>query len=449
MPYEGEYAGYRSIHRLVGADAVQQLLKRSKVAAPRQNQNNPIPKTAPKPSSEAPSYVVGIDGSYSEVPVRNGYPGANVGYCTVASVLINMELIEELDKERPVDPQQFRQTEEAAAIDAALPGSNVVTRDHISARDAFREAVFDVMHDTVVDEEDNTRLLDTFEALLALKPKGRKQSCPYGHIGCDQRVLIPAGNSHCPCEKSKVLYSTDALRIHERFSDDGTNGEVFGLVSEVWGKVLLVHLLRCFERQGLLGQLGRLAFVMDGPLGVFGPPAWISAAISAELKRINEIYRKQSGTDLLIVGIEKTGTFVTHFDEIDHTDQPGVPRFSPQTYLMLTDKYIKKRINFSDSTKRYGVDTYFGRKFFYKGSTGGRIVASIPFLDDEQDTLDTDDISLYPEFGAACRLLDKLASNRYPNAVTPLVSAHAEAAIPLELGRKVLQQLAKALMRSV
>jgi hypothetical protein len=186
---------------------------------------------------------------------------------------------------------------------------------------------------------------------------------------------------------------------------------------------------------------------MDGPLGVFGPPAWLSHAITRELKRINALYRNHTGTDLLILGIEKTGTFVTHFDEIDQTEQPGVPRFDPQSYLLLTDKYIKSRISLSDSQKRYGVDTYFGRKFFYKSASGGRIVASIPFLTNEQDTLDTDDVSLYPQFGNACALLDKLASNRFPNAVMPLVSAHAEAAIPLELGKKVLQQLAKALMR--
>jgi hypothetical protein len=107
--------------------------------------------------------------------------------------------------------------------------------------------------------------------------------------------------------KANAIYSTDALRIHERFSHDGTNGEAFGLVSEVWGKILLVHLLRCFERQGLLDKLDRLAFVLDGPLAVFGPPAWISASISAELKRINGVFRKKSGTDLLILGIEKTG----------------------------------------------------------------------------------------------------------------------------------------------
>jgi hypothetical protein len=446
MPYEGEYAGYRSIRRLVGADAVQQLLKRAKVVPPHADQNNPKPVPAPAPSTEAPSFVVGIDGSYNEVPVRNGYPGAHVGYCTVASILINLKLIDELDEERPVDPKLFRKTEEAATVDAALPGSNVITRNHTAARDAFREAVFDVLHDKVVDEEDKTRLLDTYEALLAYKPQGRGQACPYDHLGCDRHVTITNGNTNCPCGKYP-LYSSDALRIHERFSHDGANGEVFGLVSEVWGKVLLVHLLRCFERQDLLDQVGRLAFVMDGPLGVFGPPAWLSAAISAELKRINAKVRMKTGTDLLILGIEKSGTFVTHFDEIDQTEQAGVPRFNTKTYLMLTDRYIKDRISLSDSQKRYGVDTYFGRKFFYKSASGGRIVASIAFLTDEQDTLDTDDVSLYPQFGTACALLDKLASNRYPNAVTPLVSAHAEAAIPLELGQKVLKQLAKALMR--
>src|SRR5437773_1036325 len=188
MPYEGEFAGYRSIRRLVGADAVQQLLKRAKVALPHANQNNPKPSKAPDPSTGAPEFVVGIDGSYNEVPVRNGYPGAHVGYCTVASVLINLKLIDQLDDERPVDPQLFRKTEEAATVDAALPGSNVITRNHTSARDAFREAVFDVLHDKVVDEEDKTRLLDTYEALLGRKPQEKGQTCPYDHLGCDQHV---------------------------------------------------------------------------------------------------------------------------------------------------------------------------------------------------------------------------------------------------------------------
>ena len=185
---------------------------------------------------------------------------------------------------------------------------------------------------------------------------------------------------------------------------------------------------------------------MDGPLAIFGHPAWLSAAISRELKRLNAVVRAAAQRDLLILGIEKTGTFVGHFDEIDKAED-GSANFASRTFMLPTDKYIKDRIIFSTSTKRYGLDTYFGRKLFYKTASGARIVADIPFLNDDQDSLETDDISLYAEFGSACALLDALASSRFPNSVSPLISAHAQAAIPLRLGTKVLQQLAKALMR--
>jgi len=100
----------------------------------------------------------------------------------------------------------------------------------------------------------------------------------------------------------------------------------------------------------------------------------------------------------------------------------------------------------SDSHKRYGEDTYFGRKFFYKAQSGARIVTSIPFLSEEQDTIDSDDISLYPQFAAICTLLDRVVSSRHANSVSPLIAANAQAAIPLQLGSRVLTELAKALL---
>lgn len=447
MPFEGEFAGYKPLQRIAQSDRVQQLLRRARVFGQSSAAAAPAPQAAPAAPSTLPEFVVAIDGSYAEVDVKNGYPGAKVGYCTVASVLVKIREMDRLDEVRPVDPREFRKTEEAATVDAALPGCNVITRNHTSARDSFRESVFDVLHDAIVDEEDRTRLQDTYEALLALKPQSRSQACPYQPDGCDQHLTVAPGLTSCVCPSRRPVYSTDALRIHERFWDTGTNGEAFGLVMQLWERLLPIHLLRCFERRGWLDRIHRLAFFVDGPLGVFGPPAWLSAAISTELKRLNVLVRAKTGNDILIIGVEKTGAFVTHFDEIDQTETPGKARFDTRSYLLLTDRYIKERICYSDSEKRYGVDTYFGRKFLYKTASGTRIVASVPFLDDAQDTLDSDDVSLYPQFGTACAMLDKLVSSRYPNSLSPLISAHSHAAIPLHLGAKVLQQLARALMR--
>lgn len=448
MPYENEFAGYRSLQRIADAERVKQLLSRSRVYTTSSQTAVDPPCAAPSFSEALPEFVVAIDGSLAEVDVKNGYPGAKIGYLSVASVLLDLSAIDALDEQRPADPTEFRKTEQAATIDAALPGSNVITRTHSSARVAFREEVYDIFHNSVVDVEDRTPLLDTYEVLLALKPTSRPQACPYQpDTGCSEHFVIGKGLSTCQCSERRPIWSTDALRCHESYRDTGTNGEAFGEMMQVWERILLLHLLRAFERRNMLDRVHRLAFFLDGPLALFGHPAWLSAAISLELKRINKKVRAATGSDLIIVGIEKSGQFVAHFDELDQTEVPGSVRFAPGQFLLLTDRYIKERVIFSNSTKRYGLDTYFGRKFFYKTSSGARIVASIPFLEDSQDTLSSADCTLYPAFPVTCALLDKLVCSRFPNALTPIVSAHAQAAIPLHLGAKVLEQLARALMR--
>lgn len=451
MPYENEFASYGPLRRIVESERVQTLLGRANVYKPDEaadSSDGSKPSETPEWDANLPRFVVAIDGSYTEVPVKTGYPGAKVGYVTVASVLMDLSLIELLDSDRPVDPVQYRKTESASAIDAALPGSNVVTRRQKAARSSFREELFDYFNSIIIDEEDGIPLIETYEALLDLKPTTQKQKCPYqfDELDCNYEFSrLPKGHSKCP-SCGGVVFSTDALRIHERFRDLGTNGEAFGLVMQIWERILLVHLLRCFEARQLLDKIGNLAFFLDGPLAVFGPPAWLSATISAELKRINAEVKKGTHKDLLILGIEKSGEFVSHFEEIDETEIPGKLLFQPRQHLLLTDTYIKRRIQQSNSTKRYGLDTYFGRKFFYKTENGAHIVGNIPFLTDEQDSLTSSDVTIYPRFGDACRLLDKLISVRYPNSLAPLISAHAEASIPLNLGAKVLKQLAQALM---
>ncbi|GAB3171340.1 NurA domain-containing protein [Micromonospora palomenae] len=448
MPYEGEFAAYLPLQRIADSDQVKALLKRAKRALSESEGGKlPRPQVLPVADSPLPDLVLAIDGSNAEVNVANGYPGARVGYITVASVLLNLKLVDALDEYRPVDPVKFRTTEEAATRPAALPGSNVVTREHISARDSFRAELYDLIHNAVVDDDDHARLIETYEELLRYKPREKQQRCPYSYDGCEIRLSVPAGLTECPCSKRRAIFSTDALRIHEGFRDDSSNGQALGETMQVWEQLLLVHLLRCLEIRGMLEQAQKIAFFIDGPLAVFGHPAWLSAAISTELKRLNAEARKLTGRDLTIIGIEKSGTFVDHFSDIDIVHGRDEPLFEDRSFFMPNDDYIKQRIIYSASEKRYGADTYFGRKFFYKTKNGSRIVANIPFLDDEQDSLLSSELSLYPQIPVICGLLDKLVSSRFENAVTPIVSAHAHAAIPLHLGEKVLKQLAAALMK--
>lgn len=448
MPYEGEFAGYKPLQRIAETERVKSLLKKSRALPPGPSGNTClVPKVSPQASAPLPIFAVAIDGSWAEVDVRNGYPGAKVGYCTVASVLLDLLKVDQLDASRPVDPREFRKTEEASTLDAAMPGCNVVTRTHTSAIDSFREVLYENFHDVIADPQDGKSLLDTYEAILATR-QSAIISCPYSpRFKCDKHIAVSLGVSTCDCDRRLPIYATDALRIHERFHDNSTNGEAFGEVVQVWERILLMHLLRWFERRDLLYRVPKIAFLVDGPLAMFGHPAWLSPLIKTELKRLNKIIRGHTGNDLIILGIEKTGAFVSHFEEVDKT-QSGEPLFPKRSYAILTDEYIKQRVIFSASEKPYGQDTYFGRKFFYKAKSGAKIVATLPILDDTQDDTSKDDVSCYPSLGQVCSLLDKLVSSRFPNSVGPIVSAHANAAIPLTLGTKVLEQLARALMKS-
>ncbi len=449
MPYEGEFASYGPLRRLVESERVNELLGRYKVRSTSDllESLQTLSPLKMQPDGWTPKFLIAIDGSHAEVDIKNGFPGAEASYVTVASVILDIEKMRELDQQRPVNPKKSRSTERAESIDCALPGCNVIIEGENSANASLRKSIFEVFGSVRMSSEGES-LLDTYEALLKYKPDTeRKQRCPYEDCPEERDYQRGEGEYTCPCYLSRSLYSTDALRIHERMNPVGTNGAIFAEIMQVWERVWVVHILRTLEAKNWLSSLRRLAIVLDGPLAVFGQPAWISQAISQELSRINAVAKKVTGgKEILLIGVEKTGTFVQHFEDLDRQESGEYGAFPCQSAALLSDSYIKRNIIFSDSQRPYGDATYFGRKFFYKTKSGARIVATLPFLTDDHKDLERAEPSQYPRLNDAVGLLDQIVSSRFPNALAPLVSANAEAAIPLMLGNKVLEKLAKELM---
>lgn len=455
MPYKDEYASYSSLRRLVDSAEVQALLRRSRVSPPKQD-SAPVQaiRLSDLPHNNwLPGYVLAVDGSCLESPVNNGYPMAALGYITVASVMLDIAKLTRLDIERPIDPVKFRELESVESIDGALPGSNVVIDNEASAIDSFRRGLFELFQRKRM-AEDGESLLDTYEALSTYKPEDSRkpQQCPYDEDCMRPDMLYKRENGEyiCSCLSQRTLFSTDALRIHEFMQPYGSNQSMFTETMSVVEHVWIVHVLRTLEKKGWLRSLKRLAIVLDGPLAVFGAPAWLSTAISQELMRINTLARMAIGDptfNMLLIGIEKTGAFVEHFANLDKGPNGEMDSIPRQSAILLTDQYIKQHIVLSDSKRDYGRNTYFGRKVFYKTASGALIVVNVPFLHDDDRDIQRADINQFPRLTDSMGLLDKLASARYPNSVSALISAHAEAAIPLHLGTRVLEKLAYQLMQ--
>lgn len=452
MGFENEFASYEPLRRILDSPKVQSLQNRLRVRKRSEQENGQeefegsIINKSDLTSDFIPDYVVAIDGSYQPAKAENGFPGAEFGYITISAVLIIEKSVREFAKQKFIDPKKFRETEKASTIDTVIPGCNVIIECEKSAKASMRRALFEELQNTRAFEEGET-LLETYEHLFRIKlekdkePGDRKK--PRSPIdGVDQEMTYNFGQYTCP-HSGETLYSTDAMRLHELMNPGGTNGEMYGQIMQMFEKLWLIHILRSFEKKDWLTLLDRVAFVLDGPLACFSTWSWINKSIIAELARINELQKKQTDRDLLIFGIEKSGTFYNHFEEVNTKVDGTTNRFPNQSAFLLSDDYIKRNIIFSESDKPYGQDTYFGRKLFYKTKTGYIIVPVLAFFNDHQQNLEIARTDQYPRLADLMNVLDELVSSRYPNSVSPLVSAHAEAAIPLNLGKRIFDDIAR------
>lgn len=455
MPYDGEHASSLPLFRIVNSQAVKALKSRLTTLTGIQKLSSDSAETLPfdriPVSYWMPDFVIAIDGSWMQVPMENGFPGAELGYVSMAAVLLRLHDLAELDQRRPFDPILFNATRETSSAAMAIPGCNVVLDSDSSALESMRKALFEGLSNSRLDQTGES-LLDTYQALLALKPPSGTR-CPYDVLGTctspERAYQAHPGQYVCACASARIHYSTDALRVHEALRLDGPSGEMYGEVTQVVERLAVVNLLRYFEASGKLALLSRVALLVDGPLAVFGHPAWLSAAIRQELSRLNAKFRVEThGRDLLILGIEKSGQFVEHLVRLD-THADGTPdAISPGSYAILTDSYIKKHIIYSNSTRPYGEATYFGHKLFLKTDTGARIVAELPMLNDPVATDNYGSIDEYPRLPDSLSTLNKLVMCRYPDSLVPISAAHAEAAIPLAMGQRVLRDLAEQLRRT-
>lgn len=438
---------YEPLRRLLSDSKMQELRSKIKIRNTDDEinwENETIPLTDIEQSGWKPQLIIAIDGDYSKQIINNGFPGAEVGYITISTVVILIDKLKELENSRFVDPKLFRETEKPTSIDSMMVGCNVVLDGEPSARATMRKLLFEKLKEERVFSDTET-LLETYEALLRIKRSqgnSNPPECP--NDGCSAKLKEGYGEYSCD-ECFGKLYSTDALRLHELMKSSGTNGEMYGQIQETIKKLQLVHLLRSFEqKKEWFGTLGHIAFFLEGTLAVFSASSWLAKCIRKELARINTKVKEHSGLDLLILGIERTGNFVNHFADIDTRKDGGEDNFPNQSVYLLTNDYIKNNIILNDGVDYiYLKDTSFGRKFFYKTKSGYRIVPSIATFNNYQSELKTAFPAQFPRLGDCLVLFDKLVSARYNNSVMPLATAHAEATIPLNLGKTIFDDIAR------
>jgi hypothetical protein len=385
----------------------------------------------------SPTWVLAFDGSLQEVATQEQYPSTRIGYIQVAGVLVNLNNMISEGYNSLVDPSIVRSCIQESLHSIAMPSSNVCRKDCSSIRDSWRAEVYDVFHDYRVED---TPLLDTLAVLVAYSGRYRDgdfivSRCSASDDCGAREIPVPKSGGICP-ECGGTLYPTDILRIHEEVSLFNSNATPLGrLMSTLEHITLVAYIDFLFRRQPR--SLSGVAFILDGPLALFGPQAWLHTSVWLFLR---DVYGKLAGRQLrmpVVVGIEKTGHFAEHALAIQE-------RIGPRFLMKLPDDYIYERILAARERPdtRYGRDEYYGRKFFYRTAQRKVLTISIPPVVDPSSS-EAYDLGNYPSLSNTLSLLDQIGTNLYENAVIPIALAHSYAAIPLRTGSKVLTLLSK------
>jgi len=441
MPYENERATGDSLWRLEDNESVKAFRGTIQTREPSESHELPTSISPPR-RQRAIRRIIAIDGSTITKTVQNGFPKAEAALLNAAVIVIKTEELSRIGWNDIPSPSQLRDLEKVNTMSAVLPGQNVVGRkvEEDTPKKFFRSTIRQELNFKL--DPNHESLLETFLAITRIGAElDRKFQCPIED--CNNRISRLETDAICPCDYKEQLYPTDSLRTHERFYDNSSSEQAFTAFRMVTEHLLLVNIIRYFHKHRPLRWFDEIAFIMDGPLAIFGMPAWLKDHVQSEVERIHDDLVSKGHAGLLLMGMEKSGEFLDHLEELDwHQSLGARQRLSNSTALAPTTDYIFRHIRPNpDSNKAYGQAVYYGRKVLYKNQTGQHAVVMTPIVNSAGRERNGTDLSAFPRLGEALDIVDDLYTHLYRDGFIPLVRANAHAAIPLRKGQRILQNL--------
>lgn len=403
-----------------------------------------------------PDNIISIDGSFYEACRKKEFPSQKIGFIKVGVVLLQCKSLSAIQgNSRFVDPYEVAKIKENnESYSFVLPSTNTVYDDCNDVQESFRRAL-DEQFDRLRDKKDdpNTSLKTTLFKMASYL-EGSNQDriklskcpcCPNDEKYDDIYIYKDDNEPKCPHCHNR-LYLTDVLRVWEQVADVTSNQSALSRTMNIIERLLAIHYIRTIVdslKDSYANTLENLCFFIDGPLAVFGEPAKFHACFMKYLHELNQTMRALNKSDIMMVGIQKSGAVNDYLNLIkDHINKGEVYCLSDE----VRNKYVTFNKNAASDT--FGKETYFGQDFLYKNKKGNVFVFNVPYpfaekLKEQNFKYEKSNIANYKNIKIYTDLLDEFDCDLYENALIPTVLAHKYTAISLAPGSKVLDLLSK------
>lgn len=405
-------------------------------------------------NGKLPSKVVASDASKFSEPISGKFPSTQIGYVKVSLVLIDVENYNGLTStgSRYVDPFKVAAIHRNAdAFSFTLPGSNITYKKATSVANGFRLAIYEQLsNDKTTVTKDGSynikKLLFEMNTILQ-KPLLVVKNCP----SC--KAVLP--NTHEDgfvfsdiCDKidcpncNEPVYYTDSLRIHEEISDFGDNSSAitrFMNAAEHLIMATLIKMLADLQPKAL----SNMAFIIDGPLAIFGQPARLHSRLMALYTQIATKLKEKGYEPPIIIGLQKDGQLMEHARALSKFIKKNTFKLIDDDYRF---RYIKGSVSKADN---FGHETYYGQDFILKTLSGKVFVVAVPYPFSIKGSKDTfaqkkADLTHYDNLlGRAFDIIRHFEFDLYENAIVPVALAHRHASISLIPGGKILDLVSR------
>ena len=412
--------------------------------------------SVPDAEYDLPQKIISIDGSNYEASVRKEMPFTKVGFVKISSLLLKRTAYKDLSHGRFVNPFEVAKlSRDNTSLSFAFPSTNMKYKGEMSVRDGFRRVLDESLYNCRFDDSDPSTSVRTTLFRLAShrgeNPGNDKLTlfkCP--SCGAEKIELwdIPE-KQLCPHCKN-VVYPSDCLRIWEDVGDAGSNQSALTRFTNSFMHILIAHYIRFLKEKSpdsYLNALSDLCFIVNGPLAVFGNPAWIHSCILRYLYDINQELIASGRAPIIVLGVLKSGPVCDYFKMIGNS----VPN---DTLFCLSDDFRNLYITFDrdPSSTTFGAETYYGQDFLLKTSNGKLFVFDVllPFRDKQNKELfkaEKSKISNYLNIGTYVKLIEEFECDLHSASLVPVALAQKYSAISLEPGGKVLDLLAQSIFK--
>ena len=367
--YPNEYASKSSHRNIIKDETVKKFLKECELPKKTKEIHIDLTKTIKlnEPEHNPIKNIIAIDAGHQEIFIQKEFPSSQITFFQFGILNFKITDLQELAAKKFIDPQDLSKIKQINPIKLVIPSKNLTLRNQVTLTKSVRKAIYDFF----LQETEEKKLIDTLKWLLF----NEYDHIDYGKYSincpeCKSPVSKPTlqemhfhNNTECP-KCSGTIYLTDLFGLHLKIDDEIGAENIFAYLTSLIEQMLIIHLIKAILKEDS-SKMSETLFIRDGPLAFFGH----TSIMTGPMRRlINFLY---DNYDLKMVGLEKSGAFVDHANEVAQNLSPG-------TFLLLDDEYIYKYIIPNKFPLNYGRGQHYSNKIIFKTNFEKMYVASLP-----------------------------------------------------------------------